>query len=114
MLITARRRLLLPTGASCWRHKANRQRHKKRSKNFVASIGDLFLASCGDRVLGPRTRRISPRASSLSYWSAEVWAPSARKKDDFVLICLGRLNIFWPTSSVVRWRSSEGRGSGSS
>jgi hypothetical protein len=32
MLITARRRLPPRTGAWCWRHKANRRRHKRRLK----------------------------------------------------------------------------------
>ena len=53
MLITARRRLPLRTGAWCWRHKANRQRHKKRWKSFVAFIGDRFIAFSGDKALAP-------------------------------------------------------------
>ena len=39
MRITARPRLRQRIGAWCWRHRANRQRHKGRSKNFVARIG---------------------------------------------------------------------------
>ena len=34
------------------KHRANRRLHKKRSKNFAALIGDLFIAFCGDKVLG--------------------------------------------------------------
>src|SRR6266566_4493702 len=81
---------LLPrTGAWCWRHKVNRQRHKKRWKNFAARTGDPFTPSCGGRASGQRRQRILPRGFLRSYWSAEVSMPSARKKDDFVLICLG-------------------------
>ena len=32
------------------KHKANRRQHKRRSKNFVAHIGDLFTASSGEKV----------------------------------------------------------------
>jgi DNA-directed RNA polymerase specialized sigma24 family protein len=38
-------------------HKMNRQRHMRRLKSFVARIGGLSIASCGDRGLGLRTRR---------------------------------------------------------
>ena len=41
------------TGAWCWKHKANRRQHKKRSKNFAALIGDLFIASFGEKALRP-------------------------------------------------------------
>src|SRR5438094_7646422 len=45
------------TGVWCYRHKANHQRLKTHSKSFVARIGDLSIASCGDGALRPRTRR---------------------------------------------------------
>ena len=35
-------------------------RHKKRSKNFVAPIGDLSTASCGDKVPGLEWQRSTP------------------------------------------------------
>ena len=33
------------------KRKANRRQHKRRSKNFVAPIGDLFIASLGEKAL---------------------------------------------------------------
>ena len=32
------------------KRKANRRQHKRRSKNFAAPIGDLFIASSGEKV----------------------------------------------------------------
>jgi DNA-directed RNA polymerase specialized sigma24 family protein len=58
MPITAGRRLLPPTGAWCWRRKANPRRHKRRWRDFAAFIGDPFTALCGERVLGRKKRRI--------------------------------------------------------
>ena len=39
-------------GVWCWKHKANRLRHKKRWKNFAAPIGGQFSPFCGDKALG--------------------------------------------------------------
>ena len=41
------------------RRKVHRLRHKRRSKNFAGRTGDQSTASCGDRALDPKKRRIS-------------------------------------------------------
>ena len=87
-------RVLPLTGALSWRRRVNRQRHTKRSKNFVAPIGDPFIALSGDKGLRRQRRRTLPRDFLRSYWSDEVSMPSANKRDDFALFCLRRLNIF--------------------
>ena len=40
-------------GAWCWKHKANRLRHKKRWKNFAARTGDPFSHFCDDKGIRP-------------------------------------------------------------
>src|SRR4030095_14685855 len=48
------RRYLLPrTGVWCSRHKVNRRRHRRLSKNFAALIGGRSMATCGG--MGPGT-----------------------------------------------------------
>src|SRR4029077_12017378 len=76
-------------GAWCWRRRASHPQHRMRWKNFAALIGDLFMLSCGGKVSGQRRQRILPRGFLRSYWSAENSVPSAKRKDDFVLFCLG-------------------------
>jgi len=62
-------RLLQRTGAWCWTRKANRERRERPWRNFAAFIGDPFIASYSDRVLGQRMQRISPKDFSRCYWS---------------------------------------------
>ena len=47
--------LHLPLRIGAWflKHKANRRQHKRRSKNFAARIGDLFIVSSGEKALRP-------------------------------------------------------------
>src|SRR5439155_2807658 len=66
------RRLQQLTGAWCWKRKANRQQHEMHSKNFVARIGGLFTALCGDRASNRKRQRISPKVFLLSYWNAGI------------------------------------------
>ena len=73
-------RLLPPTGAWCWRRKANRQRHNRHLKNSAGFIGDPFTALCGDRVLGRRKRRISRKVFLLSCWSAGTCGLCAKRR----------------------------------
>jgi hypothetical protein len=40
------------------KRKANRQQHKRRSKNFAGRIGDLFIASSGEKALDQKKRKI--------------------------------------------------------
>src|SRR5438552_15335005 len=90
MLITARRRLPPRTGAWFWRHKASRQRHKKRWRNFAVFIGDPFTVLCGDKRLGRRKRRILRKVFLLCCWNAGISAPCAKRKGGCVLICSRR------------------------
>jgi hypothetical protein len=41
-------------------------------ESSAARTGDLFMASCGDRVFGQRRRRISPKVFLRCYWSGEI------------------------------------------
>src|SRR6266498_1028605 len=85
---------LLPrTGAWCWRRRANRQQHKKRSKNFVAFIGDPSIASLDDKVLDQRRRRILPRVFLRSYWSGKFSA-IRKEKGRLRSFLLGALKYF--------------------
>ena len=68
----------------------NRQRHRKRWKSFAAHIGDPIYSLLAATGLWARGGGGYYPGFFRSYWSAEVSVPSARKKDDFVLICLGR------------------------
>ena len=89
-----RSRLRPRTGASCWRRKANRQRHKKRWKNFAARTGDPFLHFCGDRVFGRRRQRTLPKVFLRSYWSAEVSSAVRKEKGRLRSFLLGGLKYF--------------------
>ena len=80
MLITARRRLPLRTGAWCWRRKANRQRHMRHLKSSAGFIGGPFTALCGDRGLGQRKRRILRKVFLLFCWSAGTCATVRKEK----------------------------------
>src|SRR6266496_4112217 len=82
MLITARRRLLRRTGASCWRHRANRQRHKRHLKSSAGFIGGPFTALCGEKGLGRRKRRILRKVFLLFCWSAGICALCAKRRGD--------------------------------
>jgi hypothetical protein len=42
----------------------NRQRHMKRSKNFVGRIGDPFIASSGDKESGQSGQKIGEKFRS--------------------------------------------------
>jgi hypothetical protein len=42
----------------------NRQRHMKRSKNFVGRIGDPFIASSGDKASGQSGQKIGEKFRS--------------------------------------------------
>src|SRR5438094_182148 len=94
-------RLQRRIGVLSWRPRANRLPHKRHLKNFAARTGDPFSLSFGDRGVRPKRQRTLRRGFLRSYWSAENSVLSARKKDDFVLFCLGLLNISSPMSSVA-------------
>src|SRR6478752_8603888 len=96
-----RRNSLPHTGAWYWRPKVNRLSRRKHWRSFAALIGDPFMVLCSGRELDPKKQKISPRVFLQTCWSTKALLPSARKKDAFVLICLGHSNIFWPTNAVA-------------
>jgi hypothetical protein len=59
----------------------------KRWKNFVEHIGDLFIASSGDKALDPKRRKISPRVFLRCCWSAAISMLFARRKGGCDRIC---------------------------
>lgn len=47
------------------KHKANRRQQKRRSRKSAAHIGDLFIASFGEKALGQRKQKILPKVFAL-------------------------------------------------
>ena len=72
------------------KHRANRRQHKRRSKNSAGHIGDLFIASSGDRVSDQRKRKILPKAFLRCCWSVANFDAVRREK--------GRLRSYLLTS----------------
>src|SRR5438105_10706971 len=84
---TARSHSRLPTGAWFWRRKGRLPLRKRHWKNYVARIGDRFMASSGDRELKQKRRKISLKVFLRYFWSAGIWMLSAKRKGACVLIC---------------------------
>src|SRR5438552_9208787 len=68
-------------GAWCWRRRASHPQHRMRWKNFAALIGDLCIASSGDKALDTRKRKILPKGFLRCCWSAATSMLFARRKD---------------------------------
>src|SRR6266550_4159996 len=88
-------------GAWCWQRRANRRRRTKHLKNFAARTGGPFTVLLGDKAPGQKRRKTSRKVSSRCCSNAEIWKPSAARRDVYVPFSLPRSRISWLRNGVT-------------
>src|SRR5512132_232030 len=88
-------------GASSSPRRANRRRRTKHLKNFAALTGGPFTVLSGDKAPSQKRRKTSRKVSSRCCSNAEIWEPSAARRDVYVPFSLPRSRISWLTNGVA-------------